>query len=77
MLVVGNLLGYVAGAAAIASGQHAIATVGLGVLEAATMLVCVTGARERAPARPREGRSWRSIAFGAWGRDVLRERSFA
>ncbi len=77
MLVLGNLAGYVVGAAAIASGQYAIATVGLGVLEVAAMIVCVAGSRERAPARPREGRSWASIAFSAWGRDVLRHRSFA
>ncbi len=77
MLVLGNLAGYVVGAAAITSGQYAIATVGLGVLEVAAMIVCVAGSREQAPARPREGRSWASIAGCAWGREVLRYHSFA
>lgn len=76
MLILGNVIGYVVGAVAIATGQYVVATVGLGLLEVATMVILVTGVREGGVACPRGGRSWLAIAVSAWGRDVLRERSF-
>lgn len=76
MLILGNVIGLVVGAVAIATGQYVAATVGLGGLEVATMALLVTGVREGGAARPRAGRSWPAIAVSAWGRDVLRERSF-
>jgi len=76
MLILGNVTGYVVGALAIATGEYAVATVGLGLLEVATMVVLVSGVHEGGIARPRGGRSWPAIALGAWGRDVLRERNF-
>jgi MFS family permease len=42
------------------------------VLAAATFVFVDNGP----PAKPREGRSWATIAREAWGLDVLRERSF-
>ena len=53
-----------------------IATVALGVVELTTAIVTVVTVREGSTAKPRGGRSWVSIAFETWGRDVLRERSF-
>lgn len=76
MLILGNVVGFIVGAVAIATGAYAAATVGLGVLETATMSILVTGVRERGGVVPRDGRSWRGIALGAWGRDLLHERDF-
>lgn len=76
MLILGNVVGFIVGAVAIATGAYVAATIGLGVLETATMAILVTGVREGGTAAPRDGRSWRQIAFGAWGRDLLGERDF-
>ncbi len=76
MQILGNVLGYGIGAIGTGTGQFAIATMALGGLETATMLLLVVGVREPAARRPREGRSWLAIARSAWGLDVLRERSF-
>ncbi len=77
MTALGNVAGYLVGAAAIATGRYAAATVGLGLLEAAAMVALVASVREPRVALDRGGRSWPAVARGALGRDVLRERSFA
>jgi MFS family permease len=51
-------------------------TVGLALVELVTMVPLVLFVREGRQAPPREGRSWRQIALGAWGTDILRERSY-
>jgi MFS family permease len=51
-------------------------TVGLAVVEVVTMIPLVLFIREGRKAPSREGRSWRQIAFSAWGTDILRERSY-
>jgi MFS family permease len=51
-------------------------TVGLGVVEATTMVVLALGVNEGRAALPREGRSWWSIARSAWNTDILHERSY-
>jgi MFS family permease len=51
-------------------------TVALGVIELVTMIVVAYTIDEGRPGPAREGRSWMSIAFGAWGTDILRERSY-
>lgn len=76
MVILGNVIGFVMGAVAIATGQYVVATVGLGLLEVATMALLVTGVREGGVASPRGERSWRGVALGAWGRDLLGERDF-
>jgi MFS family permease len=48
----------------------------LGGVEFATAMGTVILVREGRQAKPREGRSWRSIALEAWGTDILRERSY-
>jgi len=48
----------------------------LGVLEVATMLSVVIRVNEGRRARPREGKSWSTIAREGWATDILRERSF-
>jgi MFS family permease len=48
----------------------------LGGVEFATALGTVIFVREGRQAKPREGRSWWSVAREAWGTDILRERSY-
>jgi len=51
-------------------------TVGLAVVEVATMVPLVLFVREGRSAPSREGRSWFQIGLSAWGSDILRERSY-
>ena len=76
MIVFGNVVGYVVGAAAIATGAYPAATVGLGLLEVATMVILVTGTVDSTAHSPSRQRSWSAIAIAAWGRDVSCERPF-
>jgi MFS family permease len=72
----GILTGSVVAAVGVALHQYAIATVALGLIELATMLVVVIRVQEGRAAKSRGGRSWGRIALSAWGTDILRERSF-
>jgi MFS family permease len=77
MIILGNVAGYGVGALGIATGQYTAATLALGVIELSTVGLLAAGVREPpAQPRPRDGRSWLRIAGSAWGRDILRERSF-
>jgi MFS family permease len=51
-------------------------TIGLGVIQAATMIVMALTVDEGRAALPRDGRSWLRIGLSAWGTDILRERSY-
>ena len=51
-------------------------TLGLGVIQAATMLVLALTVDEGRAALPREGRSWLRVALSTWDTDILRERSY-
>ena len=51
-------------------------TIGLGVIQVATMVVMVLAVDEGRAALPREGRSLWDIARSAWDTDILRERSY-
>ncbi|HUG47852.1 MAG TPA: MFS transporter [Candidatus Limnocylindria bacterium] len=51
-------------------------TLGLGVIELVTMIPLVLFVDEGRRAPSREGRSWLRIALGAWGTDILRQRSY-
>ncbi len=74
--VLGNAAGFAIGALAVATNSFWLGTMALGVLEFATMLSVVIRVNEGRAAKPRNGRSWRSVGMEAWGTDVLRERSF-
>lgn len=52
----------------------ALATLALGVVEVATMVVLIATVDE-GRAAPRRTRPWREIALSAWGRDILQQRS--
>jgi MFS family permease len=57
-------------------GDFTIPTIALGLIELVTMLSLFFRLDEGRAAKDRGGRSWTSVAIEAWGRDVLRERSF-
>jgi len=51
----------------------ALATLALGVVEVATMVVLIATVDE-GRAAPKRTRPWREIALSAWGRDILQQR---
>jgi MFS family permease len=74
MLVLGRIAGVGVGTLGIVTGNLWLATVALGVVEVATMVVLVRSVDEGTAAPPRPG-TWWQIARSAWGADILRERS--
>lgn len=81
MLVLGNLIGYLIGAAAIGLHQYAAATILLGVIEVAAMVVLVTTSHRAARVTDRStgsrsARAWLAIGLRAWSPEILRNRSF-
>ena len=51
-------------------------TIGLAIIEVVTMVPLVLFVDEGRQAPDRGGRSWVKIALGAWGLDILKERSY-
>ena len=74
MLVLGRIAGVGIGTIGIVTNSLWVATVALGVVEVATMIVLVRSVHEGTAAPPRPG-TWWQIARSAWGADVLRERN--
>jgi MFS family permease len=63
-------------AAEFARQAFFLPTIALGVIELLTMIPILLFIDEGRAAPPREGRSWLRIALGAWGTDILKERSY-
>jgi MFS family permease len=63
-------------AAEFARQAFFLPTLALGLIELLTMIPIVLFIDEGRAAPSREGRSWLSIALGAWGTDILKERSY-
>jgi MFS family permease len=76
MQVVGNIVGFGLGALANIQGNVGLALVAVAVIELVTMISVVVRVPNGPPARPRNGRPWRSIAAETWGTDILREKSY-
>lgn len=76
MIVIGNVMGYLIGAAAIALGAYRLATMSLGLVEFGAMALTVRAPVPEAPGEPRDGRSWWAIARASIDRELLRDRSF-
>jgi MFS family permease len=51
-------------------------TIGLAVIEIVTMIPLLAFVDDGRHAPPREGRTWLQIALGAWGLDILKQRSY-
>ena len=76
MQVLGNVLGFGLAALANSQGSVGIAILAIATIELVTMVSVVVGVPNGPPAKPRNGRSWLSIAKETWGTDILRERSY-
>ncbi len=76
MQVLGNVTGFLLANGAAAIHSLPLALVAVAAVELITMVSVVWRVGRGAPAKPREGRSWPTIAREAWSLDILRERSF-
>lgn len=76
MQVLGNVLGFALAAIANTQGNVGLAIVAIAAVELVTMLSVVLRVPNGPPAKPRNGRSWLSIAAETWGTDILREKSY-
>jgi MFS family permease len=76
MIVLGRIGGVIIASVGLFTGDFVIATIGLGLLELATAIVTLITVNEGRVAPSREGKSWIQVALGAWGLDILKERSF-
>lgn len=75
MIVLGRIVGTgVATIGLTVFGSFFIATIGLGVVEAVTMVVLIATIDEGTAPPPRR-QSWLRVALSAWGTDLLKERS--
>lgn len=74
--VLGVVVGTGLASIGLATGDFTMPTIALGVIELVTMLSLFFRLDEGRAAKDRAGRSWASVAMEAWGRDVLRQRSF-
>src|SRR4029077_6082628 len=74
--VLGNIAGFLIGTVAVTQHDYLLGAAALAALELTTMLGVVLRVQEGRTPKARAGRSWRTIAFEAWGTDILREHSF-
>jgi MFS family permease len=76
MQVLGNVLGFALGGIALSRGSVELAVFAIAAVEIGTMLSVILRVPNGPPPKPRDGRSWASIAAETWGTDILRERSY-
>jgi MFS family permease len=76
MQVLGNVVGFALAAIANVNGSVGIAILAIATIELVTMLSVVLRVPNGPPPKPREGRSWTSIAAETWGTDILKEKSY-
>ena len=76
MILLGIGGGAILVAVAVALGNARYVIFAIMAVELVTMVLTVTRVRDGRQGIPREGRSWLEVARGAWGTDILRERSY-
>jgi MFS family permease len=76
MQILGNVTGYVLVSLAAANGVIELSILAVAIVELVTMIAVVARVGEGQPPKPREGKSWPTIAREVWGTDVLKERSY-
>jgi MFS family permease len=76
MQVLGNVVGFALAAIANVQGNVGLAILAIAVVELVTMVSVVVRVPNGPPAKPRDGKSWTSIAAETWGTDILREKSY-
>ncbi|MGQ0607154.1 MAG: MFS transporter [Chloroflexota bacterium] len=73
MLTLGTIAGVGIATLGGITDNVALATLALGVVEVATMVVLIATVDE-GRAGPKRTRPWREVALSAWGRDILQQR---
>jgi MFS family permease len=76
MQVLGNVVGFALAAIANTQGNVGLAVIAVATIELVTMLSVVLRVPNGPPPKPRNGRSWASVAAETWGTDILREKSY-
>jgi MFS family permease len=76
MQILGNVTGFVLVTVAVLGGQIELAIFAVAAVELVTMAAVVLRVGEGQPPKPRNGKSWWTIAREVWGTDVLKERSY-
>jgi len=76
MQILGNVTGFVLVTVAVLGGQIELAIFAVAIVELITMAAVVLRVGEGQPPKPRNGKSWSTIAREVWGTDVLKERSY-
>ncbi len=77
MTVLGVLVGQIIGFTGFLLGNDfTLPTIAVGLLEFATAMGTLFWVQEGRKPKPRNGKTWRSIAAEAWGTDILREHSY-
>ncbi|HET9083844.1 MAG TPA: MFS transporter [Candidatus Limnocylindrales bacterium] len=76
MQILGNVTGFVLVTVAVLAGQIEIAIFAVALVELITMAAVVLRVGDGQPPKPRNGKSWGTIAREVWGTDVLKERSY-
>jgi MFS family permease len=76
MQILGNVTGFVLVSLSAASGRIELSIFAVAIVELVTMAAVVLRVGEGQPPKPRQGKSWSTIAREVWGTDVLKERSY-
>jgi MFS family permease len=76
MQVAGNVTGYLLVVLSVGLGVMSLSLVAVAVVELVTMVSVVLRVGQGMPPKPRQGRSWPTIAREAWATDILHERSY-
>jgi MFS family permease len=76
MQILGNVTGFVLVTVFVLVGQIELAILAVALVELATMAAVVLRVGDGQPPKPRNGKSWTTIAREVWGTDVLKERSY-
>ena len=76
MQILGNVTGFVLVTVAVLLGRIEVAIFAVAIVELVTMVAVVARVGEGQPPKPRNGKSWGTIAREVWGTDVLQERSY-
>ena len=76
MQILGNVTGFVLVTAFVLFGQIELAIFAVAIVEIVTMSAVVLRVGAGQPPKPRNGKSWPTIAREVWGTDVLKERSY-
>jgi MFS family permease len=76
MQILGNITGIALVTISLAFNAMPLSMIAVAVVELVTMISVVYRVAPGQPPRPREGRSWLTIAREAWSTDILKERSY-